>query len=56
MWDIIFSIAGVSVISAGIYYYLNRYTDEVTVLLTFTHNGIKCIKYLYRGKKYIYLT
>ena len=56
MWNII--IGGFSALSigAGIYYYLNRYTDEVIELMTFIHNNMKCIKYLYRGKKYIFMT
>jgi hypothetical protein len=40
----------------GYYYYKNRYNDEATELLTFVHDDLKCIKYQYRGKKYIYLT
>ena len=56
MWDII--IGGISAISigAGVYYYLNRYNDNVVELLTFIHNDVKFIKYLYRGKKYIFMT
>jgi hypothetical protein len=57
MWEYILTgLTIVSSIGAGIYYYLNRYTDEVTELMTFIHNDVKCIKYLYRGKKYIYMT
>jgi hypothetical protein len=57
MWEYILTgLTVVSSISAGIYYYLNRYTDEVTELMTFIHNDIKTIKYMYRGKKYIYMT
>jgi hypothetical protein len=40
----------------GYYYYKNRYNDEAIELLTFVYDNLKCIKYQYRGKKYIYLT
>ena len=57
MWEYILTgLTVVSSIGAGIYYYLNRYTDEVTELMTFIHNDVKTIKYIYRGKKYIYMT
>lgn len=38
------------------YLYYYRYTDNVTELFTHDYNNIRCIKYYYRGKKYIYLT
>lgn len=38
------------------YLYYYRYTDNVTELFTYDYNNIRCIKYHYRGKKYIYLT
>ena len=38
------------------YLYYYRYTDNVTELFTYDYNNVRCIKYHYRGKKYIYLT
>jgi hypothetical protein len=38
------------------YLYYYRYTDVLTELFTYDYNNVRCIKYHYRGKKYIYLT
>ncbi len=55
MWyillSIIFGLSGVAY-----YYYKNRYNDEVTELFSVVYEDLKCIKYQYRGKKYLYLT
>ena len=56
MWEIILGGITTITMSLGVYYYLYRYNDNVNELLTFTHNNMKCIKYLYRGNKYIYMT
>ncbi len=58
MWNIILSFVGVVMMAGvGFYYYnKNRFNDEVVELLCVVHDGLKCIKYQYRGKKYIYLT
>ena len=56
MWDILIGTVAAISIGVGTYYYLNRYNDDVNELLTFVHNDMKCIKYLYRGKKYIFMT
>ena len=57
MWDYILGVSA-SLIIAGLtyYWYTHRYNDEITELLTIKHNDFKCIKYYYRGNKYIYLT
>jgi hypothetical protein len=57
MWK--FIVTGTSAVLVGLYtyyYYFNRYNDEVIELFTIVHDDLKCIKYQYRGKKYIYLT
>jgi len=41
---------------AGFYVYKKRHNDKVTELLNCTYDDVKCIKYQYRGKKYLYLT
>jgi hypothetical protein len=58
MWNIILGFTGTMLIGGISYYYYNknRYNDEVVELLCVVHDGVKCIKYQYRGKKYIYLT
>jgi hypothetical protein len=57
MWDYIFGLC-VTALIGGIsyYFYKNRYNDEIIELLNIVHNDIKCIKYYYRGYKYIFLT
>ncbi len=41
----------------GLYYWhKNKYDDVVVELFTVVHDDLKCIKYQYRGKKYLYLT
>lgn len=57
MWDYFLGIS-VSLITAGLtyYWYTHRYNDEITELLTIKYNDFKCIKYYYRGNKYIFLT
>ena len=57
MWDYIFGI-GLSILFGGgtYYWYTHRYNDDITELLSIIHNDIKCIKYYYRGNKYIFLT
>ena len=56
MWEIITGIISSLIICGVSYYYYNRYNDIVTELLSVTYNNLKCIKYSYRGKKYLYLT
>jgi hypothetical protein len=58
MWNIIVGFIGTILISGLGYYYFNknRYNDEVVELLNVVFDGVKCIKYQYRGQKYIYLT
>ncbi len=57
MIEIIGAFILTTVIGGSVYYYYsNKYNDEVTELLTLVHDNIKCIKYQYRGRKYIYLT
>ena len=58
MWNIIFGFVSTIIIGGiGYFYYnKNRFNDEVVELLCIIHDGMKCIKYEYRGKKYIYLT
>jgi len=57
MWEYIFGL-GITALLGGLtyYYYKNRYNDDIIELLNITHNDIKCIKYYYRGNKYIFLT
>lgn len=57
MWEYIFGL-GITALLGGLtyYYYKNRYNDDIIELLNITHNDIKCIKYFYRGNKYIFLT
>jgi hypothetical protein len=57
MWDYILGVSASLIITGLTYYwYTHRYNDEITELLTINHNDFKCIKYYYRGNKYIYLT
>ena len=67
MWELIGASIITSIICGlGYYYYKKRYNDIITELLTVNCNSnsnlnsnskeIKCIKYQYRSKKYIYLT
>jgi hypothetical protein len=57
MWNIIAGVVGTTILGGiGYYYYKNRFNDEVIELLCVVHDGVKCIKYQYRGQKYIYLT
>jgi hypothetical protein len=57
MWDYVFGVCASLLISGLTYYwYTHRYNDDIIELLTLTYNDIKCIKYYYRGKKYIFLT
>ncbi len=58
MFEILGAFLLTAAISGGIYYlyYTNQYNDEVTELFTLVHDNVKCIKYQYRGRKYIYLT
>ena len=60
MYDIGITLIGVCIssiiVGLSYYWYTHRYNDDITELLTITHDKIKCIKYFYRGKKYIYLT
>ena len=57
MWEYIFGL-GITALVGRLtyYYYKNRYNDDIIELLNITHNDIKCIKYYYRGNKYIFLT
>ena len=58
MLSIIIGFFGTIIVGGISYYYYNknRYNDEVIELLCVVHDGVKCIKYEYRGQKYIYLT
>jgi hypothetical protein len=58
MFEIVGAFLLTAVIGGSFYYlyYTNQYNDEVTELLTLVHENVKCIKYQYRGRKYIYLT
>lgn len=57
MWEYILGICVTALIGGVSYYfYKNRYNDEIIELLNIVHNDIKCIKYYYRGNKYIFLT
>lgn len=54
MWYI---ISGILLGILSLYYfYRNRFNDEAIELFSVIHNDVKCIKYQYRGKKYLYLT
>jgi len=53
---ILLGLISISTIFLGIYYFQNIYNDDVTELLSFEYNNMKCIKYMYRGKKFIYMT
>jgi hypothetical protein len=54
MWYI---ITGIFIgLSSLYYFYRNRFNDEAIELFSVVYEDIKCIKYQYRGKKYIYLT
>jgi len=54
MWYIISAI--LLGLSSLYYFYKNRFNDEAIELFSVIHNDVKCIKYQYRGKKYLYLT
>lgn len=56
MWYILFSLGLVGLVSGYVYNKYFRYNDHVSELINFEHDNLKCIKYQYRGKKYIYLT
>jgi hypothetical protein len=57
MWFLLYLLFPISIAVGGyVYQKYFRYNDHVTELLTFTFDDLKCIKYQYRGKKYIYLT
>jgi hypothetical protein len=58
MWNIILGFIGTLSVSGLSYYYYNKnkYNDEVLELLSVIYDGVKIIKYQYRGNKYIYLT
>ena len=56
MWYILFSLTCIGIAAGCIYNKYFRYNDHVTELINFQHDNLKCIKYKYRGKKYIYLT
>jgi len=56
MWNILAGLFVTIVVGGLGYYYKNRFNDKVVELLCVVYDGIKCIKYEYRGKKYIYLT
>jgi len=43
-------------LSSLYYFYRNRFNDEATELFSVVYEDLKCIKYQYRGKKYLYLT
>lgn len=55
MWYILLSML-FGLMGIAFYFYKNRYNDEVTELFSFVYEDLKCIKYQYRGKKYLYLT
>lgn len=46
----------IALLMGVVYMYYYRYTDNITELFTHDYNTVRCIKYYYRGKKYIYLT
>lgn len=54
MWYIISAI--LLGLSSLYYFYRNRFNDEAIELFSVIYNDVKCIKYQYRGKKYLYLT
>jgi hypothetical protein len=56
MFDILIGLFTIGLIGSLIYHYYFRYNDSVSELLNFTIDDLKCIKYKYRGRKYIYLT
>jgi len=57
MWFLFYYLFPLSVVVGGyVYHKYFRYNDHVTELLSFTFEDLKCIKYQYRGKKYVYLT
>lgn len=58
MLNIILGFVGTIIVGGLSYYYYNknRYNDEVIELLCVVYDGVKSIKYQYRGNKYIYLT
>lgn len=56
MWYILFSLGLVGFVAGYVYNKYFKFNDHVTELINFKHDNLKCIKYQYRGKKYIYLT
>ena len=57
MWEIITGVVSSLIIcSISYYYYFRNNNDNVSELFSIEYNNIKCIKYNYRGRKYLYLT
>jgi len=56
MLYILFGLTCVSLFAGYVYNKYFRYDDHVTELINLHHDNLTCIKYKYRGKKYLYLT
>ena len=56
MWYILFGLTCIGLFAGYVYNKYFKFNDHVTELINFQYDNLKCIKYQYRGKKYIYLT